>query len=184
MSDEETRTGIPGNSFREFIPKSSFSQSHRNERRCEVTSIFWRSRRIFKPSEKLFHNAYSLYIFWPQLLILTTTHNFLFLLEHNCFTMLYVSAIQWSESALCVCVCVCDWLPTTSHPYGSPHSIKMSCLSYTVVPTSYLFYTWKHTCINPISQFIPPPHSFCLCLYSPLANRFIRTISLDSTYND
>ena len=63
MSVEETRTGIPGNSFREFVPKSSFGQSHINARGCEVTSIFWKTMRINKASEKLFHNAYSLYIF-------------------------------------------------------------------------------------------------------------------------
>ena len=72
-----------------------------------------------------------------------------FSLEYNCVTMFLASAVQGSESALCIHISPLSWtsLPSLPHPTHLGHHRVLSWAPSTVqqVPTSYLFHTWDTT---------------------------------------
>ena len=117
----------------------------------------------------------------------------LFLLEYNCFTMLLVSAVQWSESPICIHLSPCSWASSQHPPYLIPaghHRAKL----YSGFPLA-IYFTHGSVCVCvcmpvQISQLSPSPSHlpmptclFCMAvsLFHP-ANRFICTIFLKSTY--
>ena len=120
-----------------------------------------------------------------------------FSLEYNCFTML-VSAVQWSESAICIHISPPSWTsPPHTHPGLIPpiqvikeHRAELPVL-YSRFPLAIYFTHGSVFMSNLIFQFIPSspspapcPHicSLHLCFYSCPSNSFICTIFLDSTY--
>ena len=71
------------------------------------------------------------------------------LLEYNCFTMLcWVSALQQSESAICIHISLYPLpLASPSHPpyptpLGGHEAPSWSPCAMRLLPTSYLFYIW------------------------------------------
>ena len=93
----------------------------------------------------------------------------LFLLEYNCFTMLLVSAVQWSESAICIHLSPCSWAsfqhPPHLTPPGHHRTLSWAPCAVQQLPTSY--FTHDHVCPNltthPIA--IPSPHVHMSVLY-------------------
>jgi len=64
-------------------------------------------------------------------------------LEYNCFTVLSVSAVQWSESAICVHIPIRFLLDPHPHPTPLGHHRAQSWAPWVMqkLPTSYRFHT-------------------------------------------
>ena len=104
------------------------------------------------------------------------------------YNIVLVSAVQQSESAICIHI---SPLLGISFPSRSPPSTEQSSLCYTVGLHS-LCICFIHSSVIWRSQFTPPSHprtwcpyicSLHLCLYFCFANKFFCIIFLDSTYN-
>ena len=103
------------------------------------------------------------------------------------YSVVLVSAVQQSESAVCIHPCPPSWTsvnPATHLFCLSEHQAELPVL-YSTFPLALCFIHGLHIC-QSVSQFILP---FCvhksahyICLYSCLPNRFICTIFLDPTY--
>ena len=116
--------------------------------------------------------------------------------EYNCFTLLCCFLLPNEVSQVYVDIYPLPLEPP-SHPYSPPHQVITEHRAELPAP---------HRCFLPaicfthggeyklmlLSQFVPRSpyptcpcfHSQCLHLYSCLANSFICTIFLDSTYMD
>ena len=97
-------------------------------------------------------------------------------LEYSCSTVLFISAVQASESV------VCTHISPPSHPPRprSPQSSEPSFLHY--MASSHWLHGREHLSV-PASQFIPP-FTICSlhsCVSSCPADRFIRTIQIPYT---
>ena len=111
-----------------------------------------------------------------------TVHNpgVYFLLKYNCFTMLLVSAVQWSESAVCVYIYIYIY-PFTLGPLTLPAfhleswSSELHFLCFSAVPLVICYHMIIYMLI-PISQFFPPffsPLCIHMCLLSTSASLFL-----------
>ena len=63
---------------------------------------------------------------------------FSFLLEYNCFTVLLVFAVQWSESAMCIYTSSPSWTSLPLHPHPpiqviTEHLAELPVLSFMVL---------------------------------------------------
>ena len=98
-----------------------------------------------------------------------------------------VSAVKWSESAICVHISPPSWpsFPAPSQLSASPQSTPLLSCRFPLA----IYFTCNSVYMSTlISQFTPPLLPRCLqvcslhlCLYSCPSKRFI-TIFLDSTY--
>ena len=112
-----------------------------------------------------------------------------FKLGYTCFTIL-CCAVQLRESAVSIHTSPSSWVSLPlPHPIHLGHHRAPSWASCTIqqLPTSCLFYTWWciYSSHSPSSStpFLPLcPHICSLHLHSCPANRFICTITLDSTH--
>ena len=103
-----------------------------------------------------------------------------FLLEYGCFPML-VSAIQQSESAVCIHISPLFWISFSFRLPQSPE-VGFPVLYSRCSLVIYLTHSINSVYMSdPISQLIPPTPSSpplypCLCLYFCFANKFICTV--------
>ena len=105
------------------------------------------------------------------------------------YNIVLVSAVQQSESAICIHITP---LFRISFPFRSPQSSEFPVLYSRFSLVIYFIHSINSAYMSiPISQFIPTPpflpwnpyiHSLCLSLYFCFANKFICIVLLDSTY--
>ena len=111
-------------------------------------------------------------------------------MEDNCFTVVFVSAVQQHESAINICISPPPSEPHSplppSYPSGSSQSTELSSLCGTASHQSSILHIIVHMSVL-LSQFIPPSpssivssHPFCISICSE--NRFIGTLFIDSLY--
>ena len=101
------------------------------------------------------------------------------------YNVVLVSAVQQSESAICIHISTLFWI---SFPFRSPQSTEQSSVCYTVgshqLPILYIVVYICHF-QSPNSSHLPwypYVYSLPLCLYFCFTNKFICIIFLDSTY--
>jgi len=100
--------------------------------------------------ENIFYFSFFLNLFQLLKAINTVSLSlFSFLLEYNCFTVLLVFAVQWSESATCIHTSSPSWtsLPLHHHPpiqVITEHLAELPVLSFTVLCWIYKSFSCYH----------------------------------------
>ena len=115
-------------------------------------------------------------------------------MEYNCCVVL-VSAVQWSESAICIHISLPSWTSPAPPLVITEHRAEFPVL-HSSFPLAVCFTHGTAYVSVPVSQFVHPPvlllkphapppvHISILhvCVSVSAGNRFIITIFLDSTY--
>ena len=86
---------------------------------------------------------------------------YFFKLGYSCFTIMFVSAIQWSESAIYTYIHPLPYKSPShspSHPSMSSQSTEFCSLHYTACFHQQSFYTWQCTHVSPNFPIPPTPY--------------------------
>ena len=111
--------------------------------------------------------------------------------EQLLYSVVLVSAVQQSKSAIWIHIYICIYpfpLGSPSHPSRSSQRAELSALyiRFLLSTLNIVLYICQSQLPNCSNSLLPTPcphiHSLCLHLYSCPANKLICTIFLDSTY--